>query len=163
MKFRWTFDYRAMMAVICAAVFTFCLLKYFQPVEAIQYYISGILNIPSIRLTSDVATIDLKDGKLDTPTDIVGSYSRHKNSTLLIAHSSTAFSNLTDIVIGDSIEYNGNIYNIYKSQIIEKSAIDMKTLLAEKENDTIILMTCYGQMYADGDASHRLIIFASRV
>ena len=151
------------MAILCAAVFTFCILKYFQPAEAIQYNVSGTLNIPSIGLSSGVTKIELKDGKLDTPSTIVGSYSRHKNTTLLIAHSNTAFSDLTNIVIGDTIDFSGNTYNIYKSQIIEKSTINMKELLSENEKDTIILMTCFGRMYPDGDASHRLIIFASRV
>jgi len=152
-----------MMATICAAVFTFCMLKYFEPVEAIQYELAGDLNIPSINLESDVAKISLEDGKLNTPRDIVGSYSRHKNKTLLIGHASTVFSKLQDIKIGDKIEYLDNSYIIYKTQIIEKSAIDMKQLLSREDKETLVLMTCYGQMYGDGDASHRLVIFASRV
>lgn len=163
MKARWTFDFRVVMAIICAAVFTFCLFKYFEPAEAIQYNITGKLDIPSVGLDIDVANISLTNGKLETPKYIVGSYSRHKNSTLLIGHSNTAFSSLTETKNGDQISYNGNIYNIYKAQIIKKSSIDMKELLSEKEEDTLILMTCFGEMYSDGDASHRLIIFASRV
>ncbi len=162
MGFRLIFDYRAFMAIICAAVFTFCLLKYFEPVDAMQYIVSGNLRIPSIGLSSDVTTVALENGELDTPKTIVGSYSRHNNSTLLIGHSNTVFAELANIKIGDSIDYNGATYNIYRSQIIEKDSINMKELLAEKETDTIILMTCFGQIYSDGDASHRMIIFASR-
>lgn len=161
MKLRWTFDYRAVMATICAAVFTFCMLKYFEPVEAIQYESSGNLSIPSIDLNSDVVKLSLEDGKLNTPRIVVGSYSRHKNTTLLIGHASSVFSKLSNVKIGDEIDYQDSTYNIYKTQIIEKSAISMKELLSKNERETIILMTCYGQMYGD-DASHRLIIFASR-
>ena len=163
MKLKLSFDYRFVMAITCAAVGTFCLLKYFEPVEAKEYQISGKLSISSINLDSDVTTLALEDGELNTPTSIVGSYSRHKNSTLLIGHSNTAFSELKNIRIGDTIDYNGSSYRIYKSQIIKKSDISMKDLLSEKETDTIILMTCFGDIYADGDASHRLIIFASLV
>lgn len=151
-----------MMAIICAAVFTFCLLMFFQPAEAIQYEIVGRLLVSSIELESDVARLELEDGKLNTPEFIVGEYSRYSNTTLLIGHANTVFSNLKNIRIGESIKYNGNIYNIYKTQIIEKSSISMKELLSSNDSDTVILMTCYGQMYSDGDASHRLIIFASR-
>ena len=163
MELKRIFDYRAIMAIFCAAVFTFCILKYFEPADAIQYVVSGRLEIPSIGLTSDVADVSLIDGKLDTPKTIVGSYSRHNNSTLLIGHSNTVFSELTNVKIGDSIKYNGKTYSIYKSQIIKKESIDMKELLAEKNTDTIVVMTCFGQMYSNGDASHRMIIFASRV
>ena len=161
MKLRWTFDYRAVMATICAAVFTFCMLKYFEPVEAIQYESSGNLSIPSIDLNSDVVKLSLEDGKLNTPRIVVGSYSRHKNTTLLIGHASSVFSKLSNVKIGDEIDYQDSTYNIYKTQVIEKSAISMKELLSKNERETIILMTCYGQMYGD-DASHRLIIFASK-
>lgn len=162
MELKRIFDYRAIMAIFCAAVFTFCILKYFETADAIQYAVSGSLEIPSIGLISDVADVPLSNGILDTPKTIVGSYSRHNNSTLLIGHSNTVFSDLTNVKIGDSIKYNGRAYQIYKSQIIEKESIDMRELLAEKDTDTIIVMTCFGQMYNDGDASHRMIIFASR-
>ena len=162
MKFRWTFDYRALMATICAAVFTFCVLKYFEPVEAIQYELVGDLNIPSINLDTDVAKLSLVDGKLNTPQNIAGSYSKHTNKTLLIGHANSVFGNLKDVKIGDRIEYQSNTYIIYRSQISEKESISMKELLSKEEKDTIVLMTCCGQMYSDGDASHRLIIFASR-
>ena len=162
-KLKLSFDYRFAMAIACAAVGTFCLLKYFEPAEAKEYQISGKLSISSINLNSDVTSLALENGELNTPDSIIGSFSRHKNSTLLIGHSNTAFSELKNIRIGDTVQYNNNSYRIYKSQIIEKSSINMKDLLSEKDTDTIILMTCFGEMYANGDASHRLIIFASLV
>lgn len=163
MKLKLTISFRFVMAIACAAVGTFCLLKYFEPAEAKEYQISGNLSIPSIGLNSDVTNLTLENGELSTPTSIVGSFSRHKNSTLLIGHSNTVFSGLKNIRIGDIINYNDKPYRIYKSQITEKSNISMKELLSENETDTIILMTCFGEMYADGDASHRLIIFASSI
>ena len=42
----------------------------------------------------------------------------------------------------------------------EKSEIDMLKLLKKDENDSIVLMTCAGELYKDGDASHRLIVTA---
>lgn len=163
MELKHVYSFRVVVAVICALVISFCLFKYFEPAEALQYQISGYLNIPSINLDTDVTTLELKDGKLDTPATIVGSYSRHKNTTLLIGHSNSVFTGLKNIKIGDEVNYNGSTFKIYKSQIITKDAIDMKSLLSESKNETIVLMTCFGQMYADGDASHRLIIFASLI
>ena len=151
------------MATICMAVFTFCMLKYFEPVEAIEYAISGNLSISSISLNSGVTSLELEEGELKTPATIIGSFKRHENSTLLIGHARTVFKDLKNAHIGDIVSLDGVDYRIYKSQISLKSSVNMKDLLAARETDTLILMTCYGDIYSNGDASHRLIIFASKV
>ncbi len=160
MKHRWKFDYQTVMAIICFAIFTFCMLKYFEPVEAISYEVSGNVSIPAIGLTSDGTKIKMEKGRLNTPATIVGSFKRYDNKTLLIGHSSTAFSGLENARIGQEIEYNGHIYNIYSIELAARDAVDMDQLLVNEDVDTLVLMTCAGKSYGNGDASHRLIIYA---
>ena len=160
MRVKSYWDFRIIIAIACFSVFTFCLLKYFEPVEALDYPITGQISIPSIELASGVSDVPLTDGELKTPAKHVGSYSKNNNKTLLFGHSTTVFSNLIDATLGDEIIYNDYIYNIYQIEVSEKSAISMKKLLAPSDKDTIVLMTCYGELYDNGDSSHRLIIFA---
>ena len=160
MRLRWKFDYQTVMAIICFAIFTFCMLKYFEPVEAISYSISGKVSIPAISFESNVTKLKMENGRLNTPTDIVGSFNRYDNKTLLMGHSSTAFKGLENARIGQEISYNGHIYNIYSIEIAERDVIDMDELLKDEGVDTLILMTCTGRLYGNGDASHRLVIFA---
>lgn len=131
-----------------------------QPAEAVQYDISGELSIPAINLTSDVTQLTLNDHKLDTPNTIVGSYSESPNKTLLIGHSTTVFQNLREINLGDMIYYNGNNYEVVSSDTLVKSEIDMTEILSKSDLDTIVIMTCAGQLLDGGDATHRLIVTA---
>lgn len=133
-----------------------------QSAEATQNYeISDILNIPSINLSTDVADLKLENHKLETPNDIVGKFQRAKNKTLLIGHSSTVFKNLDELQIGEEVIFNNTKYYVHNSEIVEKAAIDMNELLAAAEKDTLVIMTCAGTEFDNGDATHRLIITAS--
>ena len=70
------------------------------------------------------------------------------------------FQNLDEIKHGDAIYYNNKMYLVSDISVQEKSEIDMLKLLKKDENDSIVLMTCAGELYKDGDASHRLIVTA---
>ena len=157
------FDFRIVMATFCFAIFTFCMLKYFEPVQAIEYDISGSLSVPQIGLYTDVTTLKLEKGKLNTPNTIAGSFTRYEGRTLLIGHSSTVFKVLDDIQIGQEVDYNDSSYIVEKIELLEKQDIDMDKLLLPDDKNSLVLMTCAGELYANGDASHRLIIFAYRV
>ena len=132
-----------------------------QPAEAaVSYEVSANLSIPAISLESDVTELTLRDGNLDTPDTIVGSYSRADNKTLLIGHSTTVFEHLDDIHLGDKVEYDNISYTVVSYEIQAKTDISMARLLRSADDDTIVLMTCAGELLENGDATHRLIITA---
>ena len=132
-----------------------------QPAEAaVSYEVSANLSIPSIGLNSDVTSLSLRDGHLDTPDTIVGSFSRAKNKTLLIGHSTTVFEHLDSVQIGDEIVYNDRVYSVISREIQAKADISMARLLQAADNEMLVLMTCAGELLDGGDATHRLIITA---
>lgn len=131
-----------------------------KPAEAAN--IESRILIPSIGLVSDVERLELENSELSTPDEIVGSFSRNKNKTLLIGHSSTVFTDLKNVKIGDEIVYRDLAYRVSEIELMEKSDISMMKVLSAEDKDTIILMTCAGELYDDGDASHRLLITALR-
>ncbi|MBR3131956.1 sortase [Candidatus Saccharibacteria bacterium] len=130
------------------------------PVKAADYEISTDLNIPSINLNSSVTTLRLENNKLNTPDTIVGRFQNHKNKTLLIGHSTTIFTDLNQIELGAEIFYDETNYKVTKIETLEKSDIRMEEILAESNQETIVLMTCAGELLEHGDATHRLIIEA---
>ena len=133
-----------------------------QPTEAARSYsIDGRLLIPSIEFDEDVTELELVDGELETPDTIVGSYARYINKTLLIGHSTTVFSNLVNVELGDEIKYDDRVYTVEAIEVLKKDEIDMDELLKADGKDTIVIMTCAGELLGDGDATHRLIITAS--
>lgn len=133
-----------------------------QPAEATgAYVVDDVLSIPSIGLNADVTNIHIEDGELKTPDTIVGSYSKNTNKTLLIGHSTGIFQDLDDVKIGDIIKYGDNEYKVTKYVYIEKDSIDMNELLASEDKETLVIMTCAGTLLGDGDATHRIILFAS--
>lgn len=154
------FDFRKIVTICYVVAFAVYLIVGLQPAEARQYTLSGRLDIPSIRLTSDVTTLELNDHKLDTPDTIVGSYSRNVNKTLLIGHSTTVFVNLNGVAAGDTIYYNDDEYTVSKVELFQKEDIDMSKLLKSEERETIVLMTCAGKILDNQDATHRLIVTA---
>lgn len=132
----------------------------FVPADGTAYTIDGGLVIPSINLASGVTKLELKDRKLDTPDSIVGSYSRNPNKTFLIGHSTTIFKNLDQVKTNDSIIYNNTKYRVVSMEVFRKSDIDMKDVLKAEEQDTLVLMTCAGEILNGTDATHRLIVTA---
>ena len=133
-----------------------------KPADAANYTISGYLDIPEINLTTNVAKLSLTSGKLESPDEIAGSYSTSPRKTLIIGHSTTVFDDLHRVKLNSHIFYNNQDYRIVTIETKPKSDIRMSEVLAQAEKETIVLMTCAGQLYGNGDATHRLLITAVR-
>ena len=162
MELRKHLDYRKIFIALFCLVFVAYFVYGLAPAEAANYNISGKVEIPAIGLSSDIAKVDLIDGRLSVPDEIVGDYSPHRNATFLFGHSTTVFSELNIVKLGDEVLYNGTTYRVVARDMISKQLINMNKLLTEKEKDTLILMTCAGTLLDNGDATHRLIITAIR-
>ena len=132
-----------------------------QPAQAHYYEIIGSLQIPEIGVNSDVAKLHIDHHQLNTPDEIVGSFSRNQNKTFLIGHSTTVFQNLDKIQVGDEIFYNGKVYVVDDTETLAKEDVDMDGLLESEDKDTIVIMTCAGELLGEGDATHRFIVTAS--
>ena len=132
-----------------------------KPADATNYIVSGKIDIPGIGLESDVTKLELTGGKLESPDTIVGSYSSSPNKTLLIGHSTTVFQDLYKLNLGEYVFYNDTSYKITAIEVKAKADIHMVgDVLAAADKDTIVLMTCAGELFDNGDATHRLIITA---
>ena len=161
MELKKTFDFRRLFVILYALFFISYLVIGLQPMaEASNYEISDSIEIPSIHLYSEVTTLKLIDRKLNTPDDIVGSFSQNKNKTLLIGHVSTVFEHLNDVLVGDSIIYNSTTYTVTDTNTLPKTNIKMNELLASSEKPTIVIMTCAGDFISQYDTTHRLIVTA---
>ena len=163
MKLKQHFDTRKFFVGLYLLVFSVYLIIGLQPADATSYEVSAKLLIPQIGLDTAVTDLTLDEGQLNTPEMIVGSYSQAKNKTLLIGHSSTVFQDLDQIDLGDLINYDGNDYKVKRIDLMRKSQIDMSELLAPAEKDTIVIMTCAGELFQNGDATHRLILTAVKL
>ena len=154
-------NFKVCIAVFYAIFFAIYFIIGFQPAaEARSYEISSSLNIPSINLNTAVTEISINSGKLETPIDLVGSYSINANKTLIIGHASGIFKNLEEVKVGDEIAYNNEIYRVISSEVFEKSAVNMERILENTKRPVLKIMTCAGDLYQNGDASHRLILTA---
>ena len=153
-------NFRKFAAVLYFLAFFVYLIIGLAPADAVQYEIEGSLEMPAIGLQSDVTRLKLHNHKLDTPDTIVGSFSWEENKTLLIGHSTTVFENLNLTVVGDVIVYNGKNYWVTDIVVKEKSKIIMEELLEGADKDTLVIMTCAGEIFESGDATHRLIVTA---
>lgn len=121
------------------------------------------LFIPSIGLVARVKDIE-KQGKTLTPPDtIAGAYKASSNKTVLIGHSSTIFKDLKNITYGDRFKFDDKNYRVNKIEIVEKATIDMGEIVRETEENTVIIMTCYGEPLGTQDYTHRLIVTAEEV
>lgn len=160
MELRRHLSLKGVFAGLYVLAFVVYIIVGLQPAGATDYVKSAELLIPEIGLVSDVTTLELSDDGLATPDRIVGSYTQAKNKTLLIGHSTAIFQNLNQVKLGNEINYNDKNYKITSIDTIIKNEIDMSELLSAAEKDTIVLMTCAGQLLDHGDATHRLIITA---
>ena len=160
MELKQRLDPRIIFTGLYVILFLVYLVIGLQPADAVQYLISGNLTVPSIGLSSDIAKVELENGNLNTPNSIIGEYLTDDVRPFLFGHSTSVFQNLDDIKHGDVIYYNNEMYSVSDISVQKKSEIDMLDLLKKDENDSIVLMTCAGELYKDGDASHRLIVTA---
>ena len=135
----------------------------FQPAEAVDQNIVGNLEINTINLNTPVAASELNNHELAVPDRIAGEYSINQHKTFLFGHSSTIFKNLKNINLGDEITYNNQKYTINHITTQKKSDINMANILAETEQETIVLMTCSGKPLGHDDYTHRLIVTATKI
>lgn len=163
MELKRRFNRRRCFTILYIVAFFAYVIVGLQPAEAKNYEISGQVVIPSIKLSSDVTTLELVDHKLDTPDAIVGSYSKYSSKIFLVGHSSTVFKNLKNVKLNDYIYYNGASYRIRQIETLAKSDINMNGLLMPAKEQTIVIMTCAGERLGEKDATHRLIVTAVKV
>lgn len=163
MELRRSFDLRKVTILTYFVLMAFYVLFGFTPtpVEATKYEVSSELTIPSIGLSSDVTSMKLYDGQLDTPDTIVGSFSNAENKTFLVGHRKGVFSELENVEVGDEIIYDYTTYVVQKTEVLAKDEISMNALLRAEDVETLVVMTCASEDLPGGDATHRLIITAS--
>ena len=121
------------------------------------------LFMPSIGLIARVKDIEKQGNQLIAPDTIAGAYKPTNHKTVIIGHSSTIFKDLKNIEDNDTFTFDNKKYEIKNIEILEKSIIDMEDIVSEAENNTVILMTCYGEPLGGQDFTHRLIITAEEV
>lgn len=120
---------------------------------------SSHLSIPEILIDSDIIDVEMTGSTLPTPDYLIGRYSAHENTTLLFAHSITAFSGLDNAQIGMTFTYDDATYVITDSATYPVADINMRSLLSTSDTPTLILMTCAGDETISGFNS-RLIVTA---
>ena len=163
MELKRRFDFRKAFTILYIVAFLAFIVIGFQPAEAQHYEVSGQINIPSIGLTSDVTTLELVDHRLDTPDTIVGSYSKYSSKIFLVGHSSTVFKNLKNVNLNEYIYYDDKTFKVTRIETLEKANINMNLLLMPSKETTLVIMTCAGQPLGAKDATHRLIVTATKV
>lgn len=153
--------------VVFSAFFLIALPLYlyigFRPashVEAVSY---PLLEIPSINLSTPVEPLTLEGNELISPATIAGSYQRFENKLFLIGHASTVFQDLDQVKINDFITYNGATYRVFQLETLAKSDIDMSTIIGNTPTPVMIIMTCAGTPLPGQDATHRLLVYASKM
>ncbi len=124
---------------------------------------TSLLSIDAISLHAPVKKVVLSGKTLEVPEQIAGAYSVYENKTLIMGHSSTIFTRLHELKLGDKISYNGKEYTIRNIEEKQKQDIVMKDILRAEEKDTLILMTCSGDKIEGtaSDHTHRLILTAN--
>ena len=161
MELKRRLDFKKIFLGLYVALFAIYIIIGLQPVGAAEYKITGQLNIPGIGLVTDVADLDIVNHALETPDTIAGSYSSQLNKTLVIGHSTTVFQGLDKVNLRDDIIYNNKHYAVSSIDYLQKSEISMNKLLEASDVDTLVIMTCAGQLLEGGDATHRLILTAT--
>lgn len=121
------------------------------------------LYIPEIGLVARVKDIERQGNQLIAPDTIAGAYKPTNHKTVIIGHSSTIFKDLEKLAGNENFTFDDHSYRIIRREIVEKRFVNMEDIVSETENNTVILMTCYGEPLGGQDYSHRLIITAEEV
>lgn len=153
--------------VIFSAFFLIILPLYlyigFQPTSHVEAASYPMLDIPSINLSTPVEPLSLENNELISPATIAGSYQRFENKLFIIGHASTVFQNLEKVQEGDFITYNGDTYQVFLLETLAKSDIDMSAVIGNTPTPIMIIMTCAGTPLPGQDATHRLLVYASKM
>ena len=144
MELKRHFDFRKVFLLLYCTLFVVYLVIGLQPADAVEYNITDHLGIASIQLSSDVTSLSVTKNGLETPDSIVGSYQNNRNKTLLIGHSSTVFTRLHEVEVGDTVYYGDKLYRVVNKIVLAKSDINMKDVLKTESIDTLKIMTCAG-------------------
>ncbi len=147
-----------MACVLVAAIY---LVVGLQPANAEGYEIASQISIPEIGLESDVAAVELAGKDLSTPELIVVSVAGSKNKPMLLGHSTTVFRVLWKVRGGVVIIYDGRKYEVAKIEFLRKEQVQMSRVLKDETEETLVLMTCAGELLDGGDATHRLVLTAT--
>lgn len=117
--------------------------------------------------------VDIADTAVDA-----GDHVNKYGAKFLYGHNSPAvFGGLVNLGVGNvfMVSYGGvtSTYQVGEVQIFEKTSettlssnglnYRMSAIVNGKGRYDMVLMTCYGTMYGNGDASHRLVVFANQV
>ncbi len=121
------------------------------------------LAIPSISLTTPVTPVNIVEHEFIVPSQIAGYYTQAENKIFIMGHSSTVFKKLDHIQVGDTINYNNATYLVQSTETLPKAEISMNQILQAETEETLIIMTCAGQPLANQDATHRLIVTATKL
>lgn len=131
------------------------------PADAASY---PQLEISSINLKTPVASLELtSDHQLIAPAAIAGVYTQATNKLFIIGHSSTVFKKLNQVNLYDLFTYDNKTYQITDIETLAKADISMREILQAEPEETVIIMTCAGSPLPNQDATHRLIVTATRI
>lgn len=95
----------------------------------------------------------------------------YQTGKLIYAHNTSGLlRGLYELYAGDTFTINGVTYNVSERVVYEKtdayslngSRAVMKNLKNSAYGHDFALMTCYGTSLGNGDATHRLVIFADK-
>ncbi len=95
----------------------------------------------------------------------------YQTGKLIYAHNTSGLlRGLYELYAGDTFSINGVTYNVSERVVYEKtdayslngSRAVMKNLKNSAYGHDFALMTCYGTSLGNGDATHRLVIFADK-
>ncbi len=134
-----------------------------QPIPTVNAGSLPRLEIPSIKLNTPVASLELTNHQLIAPETIAGIYESTENKLFIIGHSSTVFKKLDRVKVSETFVYENQTYQVQELKTLPKSDIRMSEILQAEDQPTIILMTCAGTPLPNQDATHRLIITATLV
>ena len=150
---------------------------YEEPVyEEPVYYYEPVYYTPYNNIQIAGRTIEVVD--VDDTAINAGDHVNKYGDKFLYGHNSwSVFGGLVNLGAGDTftMEYNGNVINYQIRQVViyEKndgrlqlngSGSYMLSVSRAKYDGVeydLSLMTCYGTSYGNGDASHRLVLFAN--
>lgn len=122
------------------------------------------VEIARIGLSSEVAPVELKNHRLETPEKVAGSYT-NGNKVFLYGHSTGVFAGLAQVAMGDIIAYGEGesraVYRVEEVEILPVGEVNMAKLIADTPQKQLVLMTCAGERLADDDYTERLIIYAT--
>lgn len=161
MELKKRLPFRNVFIVLYVFSFLIYLVIGFLPAGASSSASGELLDIPAINLVSPIVNSELKDGNFTVPDYEVGRYSRAENKVFLFGHSTTVFSYLDKVSLRDEIRYDGKLYKVISRDVVLKENINMTKILRRADKDTIIIMTCAGELLENRDATHRLILTAT--